>query len=474
MLAIHPCTFRGFIVLAALLAATASVAEALGGGRILEDLVDCNFCGDGVVTIRQGVFQMKGNELKCVASPRQAPKDKCGMIQAVAFEPCGCTGPPPSSVTTASSKIGSPSAGKGSSKVGNDLPHCSICGDGEITIPDGLLSVKGKSARCDVAEANPKGTPQEICQQIQAMARVHCGCTGTSPSSSSATAAASSQMGTPAGKGSSAGSKVGKDLPHCSICGDGEITIPDGELSLKGKSARCDFLEANPKGTPVEICQQVQAMAREPCGCTGIPPSSATTAASSQMGTSSAGKGSSAGSKFGKDLPHCSICGDDKITIPDGELSIKGKSARCDFLEATRNGTPVEICQQVQAMAREPCGCAAKWNPKPSTRSNPSSSTSSVGTTSISSNETVPEAADSEQNHFWAFVIISVCGLCSLFIYTEYYASDQSSQGKSIKDGDELAVQDTKKSSYRDEDDNMNESSFRDEEDGLPSIRAGW
>mmetsp|Transcript_9424 Transcript_9424/g.23478 ORF Transcript_9424/g.23478 Transcript_9424/m.23478 type:complete len:1023 (+) Transcript_9424:114-3182(+) len=267
----------------------------------------CFLCGDGKMAIPDGIVTTpNGSSARCDvldANPKEITKEACASIQGMAQQPCGCVYP------------------YQGSEVNIDF-ECSICGDGAVTKPDGVVvTPEGQEATCSVLEANAKTFSRGICPELQEIAEGPCGCSATGTTSSASaeptichicTGAAQkvgnpeNMVSTPSGmmtcyslfNAGLAGAISGQDCPaiqegaleecgcyvdgptqapsdlfKCPMCEDGEyVTKPDSILSFETGMTCGQYLEEGKKGAiDEETCSILQASAGVTCGCTEPP-----------------------------------------------------------------------------------------------------------------------------------------------------------------------------------------------------------
>lgn len=281
----------------------------------------CSVCGEGGRMRNPDgvVVNSRGQERSCSAleaSAESIPQNACASMQEMAREPCGCTYPDIDTTI-------------------DEIPFlCSVCGDGSVmTNPQGIVSPKpDQTVRCGALEANAQFIPQDTCSTLQVLAKEACGCTEPEIQQTNTT--------------NMTGIFTGEDdiVYQCPICQGGEMTNPQGVVtSRQGNSARCEVLLANAHTIPETACSNVQALAKDPCGCT-LP-------TNNNSSTTTDG------------IDRCTICGAGQMTNPTGIVATpQGQSARCSALEANAISIPMNRCASIQALANEPCGCAMPTN----------------------------------------------------------------------------------------------------------------
>jgi len=294
----------------------------------------CSICGDGIIGNPNGlVVNSRGMSKTCgelEANKKNIPSSMCSSLQNSALGPCECAfGVSTEEGTVASASEGAQSGSEAASPVGGTeieqvYSECSICGDGEMTIPNGIVSARdGRTARCDLLEANLKQATPSTCSSIQALAKQPCGCE-------------------PPSQG------VDTNIPdnivsfECTLCAEGEVTIPDGVVTTpQGQSARCDALEANAKSIPQEICPVIQQLSNSPCGCTKVESAPVEEVVPPSF--------------------QCPVCGDGKfVTRPDGIISTAESEKTCAQYqeEAMRGEIDEDQCPFLQQLSGDACGCA--------------------------------------------------------------------------------------------------------------------
>jgi len=244
-------------------------------------------------------------------------KVDCARVQEFAAAPCGCGGAIPATIETIVEEE-------------TVTFTCSLCGDGSIGNPDGIvLNPAGVGKTCaELAKAN---IPSSMCAGIQNSALEPCECVfgekvaNETPSS----------VFTPTSEAN--GVSEIEVLSQCSLCGEGKMALPDGTVtSPNGITARCDVLDANPKEITQDACANIQALAQEPCGC--VYPYQ--------------------GSEVNIDF-ECSICAEGKVSIPDGiVITPQGQESTCYVLEANAKTFSMGVCPEIQELAQIPCGCS--------------------------------------------------------------------------------------------------------------------
>ncbi|KAG7362876.1 hypothetical protein IV203_026236 [Nitzschia inconspicua] len=279
----------------------------------------CSICKDGgTIGNPNGlVNSVSGQSTRCAdlqQAVSQLPERSCGNIQSLAMVPCECPGfddtSPPTMDTIRAGDEEEPFV-------------CSICGEGEMTNPTGLvLNAAGRPTTCQALHDARQSISEGACATIQTFARQPCGCTDE-------------PMAINDGNWT--------DTPPfvCSICGEGgQMTNPDGVVvNNRGQERSCSALEASVEMIPQSTCASVQEMARVPCGCTN--PGFTTTVEQDEI-------------PF-----RCNVCGDGSVmTNPQGTVSpTPDQTLRCGALEANAESIPQNACSTIQGLARDACGC---------------------------------------------------------------------------------------------------------------------
>jgi len=290
----------------------------------------CSICGDGEMKNPTAyTLNSIGMPISCqeLHETRESiSESSCGRVRSFAAAPCGCDGDAPITIDTLLEE-------------GSETFTCSICGDGEIGNPNGIVvNDRGISRTCAELEAKKANIPSSMCPALQNSALEPCECLfGEEIETllSQVTTATESEAENP-----NAVLEI-EVLSQCSICGGGEMTSPDGVVTTpNGNSARCDVLASNPKEITSNACANIQGMAKQPCGCV-FPFQGQDTDILQDI------------------VPfECSICGEGVMTIPDGIVTTpEGQAARCNALEANAKTVPEDICPDIQQMSNEPCGC---------------------------------------------------------------------------------------------------------------------
>lgn len=309
------------------------------------DPYECAICGEGRVGNPNGVVvNSHGLQRTCATldANRQAiPPSSCSALQALAQDSCECTPAGFGSDQASDMNI----ANSSGANVTDDflMSICSICGSGEVTIPDGIVTTpQGHSARCDVLEANADLISSTACAKVQVLAMEACGCTRlelTLPEAGLDSNATNTTTESPAFV--------------CSICGDGEMTIPDGVVtSRQGQTARCGVIQANAGTIPESACPSMQNLASVPCGCTAaeaILPFNST-----QEGSISSLEGNTI----------CHVCGEEERTIgiPGKMITTSLGVFTCSgvYTAGLNGAIPTDHCNSVQISVEEQCGCFAE------------------------------------------------------------------------------------------------------------------
>ena len=308
------------------------------------DPYTCNVCGNGVIGNPNGiVVNDRGVGRSCAeleANKEKIPSDMCASFQNKALEPCECVFgesveesvpiKPIDDITTPSSNVVGVEISQAENpssvfEIEEVLSECSICGDGILTNPNGIVTTRnGNSARCDDLEANPKEITQAACANIQSMAREPCECVFQEQESVVDMSNNSESF-------------------VCSICGGGAITIPDGiVITPEGQAARCLALHANAITIPEDVCPEIQQLSKDACGCTepeNVMVTEEDTAPS--------------------ELYECPICGDGLfVTEPEGVISTEDSITCGQYLvEAAQGKIDREKCSILQQTSGEACGC---------------------------------------------------------------------------------------------------------------------
>ena len=299
----------------------------------------CSICVSGEITNPGAItLNSKGVPTNCQElndNRESILESDCARIQSFAAAPCGCSGDAPVTIDTMI-------------EDNTETFTCNICGDGVIGNPNGIvINSRGVGKTCAELDAIKANIPSAMCPTFQNNALEPCGCQfdGNAPD-------ITTQNETPVApfvpvtetqvENQNDESEI-EVLSKCSICGGGEMVLPDGIVTRPdGRSARCDALDANPKEITVEACANIQAMAKQPCGCI-IPYN----------------QGSDV-SIIDDIVPfECSICGEGEVTIPDGIVTTpQGQAARCSALEANAKTVPEDSCTEIQQLSNGPCGCS--------------------------------------------------------------------------------------------------------------------
>jgi hypothetical protein len=305
------------------------------------DTYECAICGEGRVGNPYGiVVNSRGQQRTCAsldADRTAIPFTACSTMQALAQVPCECTFSGFGSNLTFDTSITNSSGVNISDNFTSSV--CSICGDGEITIPEGvIITPQGRSVRCDILDANADTIPSDACARVQVLATETCGCTrpalslpesGFDINGTNSTIESSSFV--------------------CSICGDGEVTIPNGIVtSRQGQTAQCSILQANAGTIPEDACPSLQALASAPCGCTQT----------ETAGFAEGGNVSSAG-----DNAICNVCLGEglKVGIPGRMITTSLGVFTCSgvYSAGLTGAIPVDHCPSIQISVTEECGCFA-------------------------------------------------------------------------------------------------------------------
>jgi hypothetical protein len=293
----------------------------------------CSICAGGEIMNPDGVITTpQGRSTKCdilYANAYTIPADACARVQELAMEPCGCTQPASIQPASGVDSIGTNSTSELASFV------CSVCGAGEMTILDGIVtSRQGQTAQCSVLQANALSIPETACPSLQALASVPCGCT-----QHETVIAVNSTEG---GLGSAA-----ENNATCHVCvGEGrKIGIP-GKMIITslGMFTCAGMYSAGLTGAiPMDHCPSIQISVMEECGCFADGPTPAPSEA-----------------------PYfCSICSDGRmVTRPGGIVDVSSsligqKNLTCNQIEslAIQGGLEDEQCTILQQLSDFPCGC---------------------------------------------------------------------------------------------------------------------
>jgi len=246
-------------------------------------------------------------------------ESECARVRSFATTPCGCDGDAPTTIDILN-------------EGGSDTFTCSICGNGAIGNPNGIVvNDRGMGKTCAELETNKASIPTSMCLTLQNTAQEPCECVY----------GLSVQADTTGGIETPLVFEIEEVISECSICGNGEITIPNGVVTTRnGRSATCDVLESNPTEITPGACGSIQAMAKQPCGCV-FPYQEPDTSILDDI------------------VPfECLICQEGEITIPDGVVTTpEGQAARCSALQANAKSVPEDICPDIQQLSNGPCGC---------------------------------------------------------------------------------------------------------------------
>jgi hypothetical protein len=324
----------------------------------------CSICRGGEIGNPNGlVVSTTGQPTRCSvlhANRQSISEAACPRIQAFALAACECTAPPQEQ-----DEEGGETTGDNSMAVDQDV-GCPICGVGGVVgNPNGLVTNnRGQTARCATLEANQDSVPPNTCDILQALARDPCECyqaldentedLGGVPTSTVAPNASFPDL---------------SEVELCSICGEGVMTIPEGIVTNpQGRAARCDVMQANAAAIPENACEQVQAMSREPCGCSrvvNIDPvnpqqnqTQGTQGSSTNVTTDVGNSGTGDINGTSSSAFVCPICGDGVMNNPDGiVVTRQGQAARCSALNANADTIPESACPNIQSLASLPCDC---------------------------------------------------------------------------------------------------------------------
>eukprot|EP00537_Pseudo-nitzschia_pungens_P000742 CAMPEP_0172371682 /NCGR_PEP_ID=MMETSP1060-20121228/44266_1 /TAXON_ID=37318 /ORGANISM="Pseudo-nitzschia pungens, Strain cf. cingulata" /LENGTH=1090 /DNA_ID=CAMNT_0013097395 /DNA_START=80 /DNA_END=3352 /DNA_ORIENTATION=+ len=319
------------------------IAALLQGGS---ESYECSVCGNGFVGKPDGiVYNDRGLGKRCSeleANRAVVPPNMCVPLQQTALNPCGCD-------------YNQLSGGA------DQTPFvCSVCGDGLVMAnPTASVSlVDGQDeVLCSALEVNSHKFSQNQCPNIQRIAQESCGCVAPEivprPSDSS-------------------GLEVEEVLSQCSICGDGEMTLPDGIVTTRqGTSARCFDLDQNPKEISQTACKNIQAMSSEPCGCTTPYQPPSTNILNDITVTA---EEESPSLPDDEDSSVCHVCGGSASTITNpGQMvqTTTGLFTCFSIFNAGLSGSiPMEDCGTIQEAVTTQCGCYVD-GPTPSPTESP-------------------------------------------------------------------------------------------------------
>jgi hypothetical protein len=407
-----------------------------------------------------------------------------------------------SSVTAAGSQVDTSSLFEGSSSttlVGGDssldqsaeiLSKCSICGYGELTIPDGLVTINhGILVKCDDLDAHTTLITQEACRNIQSMARQSCGCelpqNGSDPDiftsvNSSNEATSGSQVGTfsptslisvrgdspltiaTASNETTAGSQAGT-FPTSINSGGGNssLTIATSSNEATAGSQAGTFsptsinlAEGNSSFTFATSSNETTAGSQAgtflPTSINSAEGNSSLTfatssneaTAGSQAGTFSPTSINSVGANSSLTLTTSSneaTAGSQMGTFSPTSISSVGRDSSLTAIISSNEATAGSQTINSYPTSDSPLTTgtssssvtAAGSQMDTSSASKGSSSISSVGgdsssITRTSSNEAEAEAAGSGRSFLLDLAIIYICGFCATFGYYKYYERQQS------------------------------------------------
>jgi len=296
------------------------IRNVIGGeGSRNSDSVLCSICGDGFITNPKGIVTNdRGQQKTCAeleANRNNIPANTCSSLQTSALEPCACDFDQLS--------VNSNEEYNGGSFI------CPICGDGrDMTNLSAVVLIREGQPEvlCGALKANAHKFSPDTCLNIQSVASETCGCI-------------ISEINSEEVNSTGLDNEIGEVLVQCSVCGNGEMTKPEGIVTTRqGKSARCDIIDENPKNISQRACANIQGLSRYPCGCVYPEPDT---------------------NILNEIVPfQCSVCNGGEITIPDGVVAtLEGQAARCDVLEVNSNTIPEDACPQIQTIASKPCGC---------------------------------------------------------------------------------------------------------------------
>uniref|UniRef100_A0A7S4END4 Right handed beta helix domain-containing protein n=2 Tax=Pseudo-nitzschia australis TaxID=44445 RepID=A0A7S4END4_9STRA len=287
----------------------------------------CPVCGDGLVIANPSasVRIVDGqDEVQCGAleiNSHKFSQDQCPDIQRIANGSCGCVRP----------EMIPDAVNPNGFEIEEVLSECSICGEREMTFPDGIVtSRQGISATCYDLERNPTEISQTACSSIQALARQPCGCIFSfQPVDTDI---------------------LNEIVPfHCSICGRGEITNPDGIVTTpEGQAGRCNVLDLNAHTIPEDSCPEIQRLADGPCGCT----------------VSDTGTVENEESLAVQDVDEslvCHVCGGPAQVISNPGQMVEAPTGLFTCFSIFNAGLsgriPMEDCESLQTAVGEQCGC---------------------------------------------------------------------------------------------------------------------
>jgi hypothetical protein len=314
-------------------------------GSEVGELYSCPVCGpDGVIGNPNGlVTNARGQTARCSlleANQGSVPPNACSTLQELAREPCDC--------------LSAPLVGTEESESTSNPAVCSICGEGIITIPEGIVTnTQGREARCDVMQANAASIPDDLCESIQAMARTSCGCArivnndpqniGQNQTSGNEVINVNSTTNE-----LDVGNSTSTTLT-CPICGNGVMNNPDGiVVTRQGQAARCTVLNANANTIPESACPTIQALSNIPCGC----------AESDEQLNGTNGK--EAGDE--QEIFVCKVCGDNQsIRDPNRRIVTSLGVYTCSnaYAAGLIGGIPEDHCDSLRISVAEECGCVA-------------------------------------------------------------------------------------------------------------------
>ena len=281
----------------------------------------CSICGNGLIRNPGGIVTNdRGQQKTCAeleANRSNIPENTCSSLQASALEPCACD----FDLSYANDS--------NEEYIIDESFSCSICGNGKkMTNLMAVVKINDDQPEvlCGALNVNAHKISMDTCTSIQATASETCGCISSSETHLEEI-------------DSSLENTTEEELIKCFVCGDGELTIPQGIVTTRqGKSARCDVLNENPKNVSHKACTNIQGLSRYPCGC--LYPELDLNV-------------------LDEIVPfQCSICNGGEVTILDGVVATpEGQAVRCDVLEINANTIPQDACPQIQMIASEPCGC---------------------------------------------------------------------------------------------------------------------
>jgi hypothetical protein len=258
----------------------------------------------------------------------------CTTVQSFAGIPCGCGDT--TEMATTSSTIDTLFGGGGTRN--SDSFVCSICGDGWIGNPRGLVTNdRGQQRTCAELEASRESIPVNTCSTLQASALEPCACDFNQISANPFE------------------EEYINGVPFaCPICGDGRvITNLEGVVRIRKDQPEvlCGTLEVNAHKFSQDTCPDIQSIASETCGCV-IPEISNSVV---EINSTGLVDNFSVDNEF---LVECSVCGHGDMTLPEGIVTTRqGKSARCDIIDENPKNVSITACANIQGLSLYPCGC---------------------------------------------------------------------------------------------------------------------